>query len=215
MVLIAAALLSADAAEYGAAIRQAEAAGADWIHLDVVDGHFAPVLTLGPAIVRKLRRHTDLPFDVHLMVQHPDRFVDAFAEAGADSITVHVEADHEIVASVSRIHAAGMRAGLALAPATPASALDPHLPGCELIVLMTVDPGPPGQAYQPGVLPKVAAVRERLGTAGPRLQVDGGINRENAAAVTAAGADVLVAGSAIFSGNIRENLAALRAAGEG
>ncbi len=198
--IIAPSILSADFTRLGEQIAECEAAGADWIHVDVMDGHFVPNLTMGPFIVEACRRATALPLDVHLMIERPGNLLEAFARAGASHLTVHVEACPDLVGTVKAIRSLGCQAGLTLKPATPVSALEPALPLADLVLVMTVEPGYSGQTFQPEVLPKVAAVRRRLDETGSsaRLEVDGGISAENVFQVREAGADAFVAAHAIF-----------------
>lgn len=217
-VKIAPSILSADFARLGEQVREAEAAGADWIHVDVMDGHFVPNLTIGPPVVRALRAVTALPLDVHLMIEQPERLIPDFAQAGADCLTVHVETCPHLHRTVQQIKDLGIRAGVTLNPATPLIALEEILPDVDLVLVMSVNPGFGGQSYIPGSTARIARLREMLdarGLAQVELEVDGGIKTHNAAEVAAAGASVLVAGSAIFGrgGNIAENMAALRRAG--
>ncbi len=197
-VRIAPSILAADFASLGPALRQLDPA-TDWVHLDVMDGHFVPNLTLGPALVASLRPHSSRLFDCHLMVTDPRHHLEAFARAGADSCTVHVEA-HEVGAAIADARALGVRVGLALNPDTPASAVLDHLGDVDVILVMSVFPGFAGQAFIPEVLGKVRDLRDEIDTHAPRvdLEIDGGIDQDTAADVVAAGARVLVAGSAIF-----------------
>ncbi len=216
MVKIAPSILSADFAHLGEEVKRAEAAGADYIHVDVMDGHFVPNLTIGPPVIKGVRSVTRLPFDVHLMIQHPERSLDAFRDAGADILTVHLEAEHEVPRTLKAIRAAGLRAGLALRPPTPLAAAREFLGSIDLLLIMTVEPGFAGQKFMPSVLPKIREARrllDDLGTAA-ELEVDGGVNRETAAAAAAAGARVLVAGSAVYGGDVKANIHALRAAAQ-
>ena len=213
-VTLAPSILSADFARLGEQIAEVEAAGADRIHVDVMDGHFVPNITIGPVVVRSLRRVTRLPLEAHLMISEPDRYLAAFAEAGADGLTVHVEGAihlHRTLASIAKL---GRRVGLALNPATPAAALEEVLPELDLILVMTVDPGFGGQKFIASTLPKIRRVRELLDRVRPEceLQVDGGIHPETAPRVVEAGARVLVAGSAIFEdpGGVRAGMQRLR-----
>ena len=214
-VRIAPSILSADFARLGDELRALEAAGADFIHVDVMDGHFVPNLTIGPAVVRALRPHSALPFDVHLMIAPVDGFLDAFADAGADIITVHPEAGPHVHRTVQRIKALGKKAGVSLNPATPAKALDYLLDDVDLVLVMSVNPGFGGQSFIASQLRKIAAIRRAIDATGRAidLEVDGGIDGVTAAEAVAAGADVLVAGTATFRGgpaHYAANIAALR-----
>jgi len=214
-VLIGGSILSADFARLGEEVRALDEAGADWIHIDVMDGHFVPNLTFGAPIIAAIRKVTDKPFDVHLMMAPVDPYLDTFAKAGADQITVHAEAGPHLDRSLQAIRALGMKAGVALAPATPASVIRHVIARLDLVLVMTVNPGFGGQAFIPAMLDKVSEVREMVRGSDIRVEVDGGIAPATARAVTDAGADVLVAGSAIFTGNPRDyqrNIAALRTA---
>lgn len=201
-VHIAPSILSADFARLGEEIRAVAEAGADWIHIDVMDGHFVPNLTIGPQVVKALRPHTELPFDVHLMVAPVDPFIEAFADAGADILTVHPEAGPHLHRTVQTIKSHGVKAGVSLNPATPVAAVEPVLEDIDLVLVMSVNPGFGGQAFIPTVLPKIEALRAKIDALGRdiRLEVDGGIDPQTAPRVRAAGADVLVAGSATFRG---------------
>ncbi|GAB6932508.1 ribulose-phosphate 3-epimerase [Calditerricola satsumensis] len=215
MILVAPSILSADFARLAEEVKAVEAGGADWIHVDVMDGHFVPNLTIGPMIVEALRPHTTLPLDVHLMIEEPERYIPAFARAGADILTVHQEACVHLHRVVHQIKEAGAKAGVAINPATPPEALAYLLEDLDLILLMTVNPGFGGQAFIPGVLAKIRTVRRWLderGLSHVRLEVDGGINAQTARHVAEAGADVLVAGSAVFgAADRRAAIAAIRA----
>ncbi len=216
-VKIAPSILSADFARLGEEIRALGAAGADYVHIDVMDGHFVPNLTIGPSVVKALRPHTTLPFDVHLMISPVDAFIPAFAEAGADIITVHPEAGPHVHRTVQLIKSLGKKAGISLNPGTPVEAVDNVIGDIDLVLVMSVNPGFGGQSFIASQLPKIAALRKRIDAAKRAidLEVDGGINAETARAAIAAGADVLVAGTATFTGGsaaYAANIARLRAA---
>ncbi|SHE50662.1 ribulose-5-phosphate 3-epimerase [Desulfofundulus australicus DSM 11792] len=201
MIKIAPSILSANFARLLDDVQRVEKAGADYLHLDVMDGHFVPNITIGPLVVAALRPHTHLTFDVHLMIEDPDRYIDAFVEAGADLITVHAEACPHLHRTLTHIRDKGARCGVALNPATPPEVLE-YLPGLfDLVLVMTVNPGFGGQAFIPQTLVKIEKIRKMIDDAGldVEIQVDGGINTSTAPLVVRAGATVLVAGSAIFS----------------
>ena len=217
-VRIAPSILSADFARLGEEVRAVTEAGADYIHIDVMDGHFVPNITIGPAVVKALRPHSTLPFDVHLMIAPVDPYVPGFAEAGADIITVHPESGPHVHRTIQLIKSLGKKAGLSLNPGTPVEALDFVLDDLDLVLVMTVNPGFGGQAFIEGQLDKIRAVRERISASGRAidLEVDGGITAETASRARAAGADVLVAGTATFTGGrarYRENIDHLRGGG--
>jgi len=213
--LIAPSILSADFARLGEEVQAIDSAGADWIHIDVMDGHFVPNLTIGPGVVKALRPHTAKPFDVHLMVSPVDFYLEAFAAAGADVITVHPEAGPHVHRTVQAIHALGKKAGIALNPATPAKMLDYLIDDIDLVLVMSVNPGFGGQSFIASQLRKIEAVRKMIEKSGRaiHLEVDGGIDAITASQCVAAGADVLVAGTATFKGGAGcygANIAALK-----
>lgn len=218
MVKIAPSLLSADFARLKEEVAEAEAAGADWLHVDVMDGHFVPNLTIGPLVVEAIHPHTELPLDVHLMIEEPDRYIPAFAKSGADWITIHQEVCPHLHRSVSLIKEQGIKAGVAVNPATPVSLLEPILTEIDLLLIMTVNPGFGGQKLIPHTLKKVDQVRRMLADLGRtdvEIEVDGGIHPGNAGEATASGATVLVAGSAVFGApDRRAAVAAIRSAAE-
>ncbi len=215
MPVIAPSILSADFARLGEEVRAIDEAGADWIHIDVMDGHFVPNLTIGPGVVKALRPHTAKPFDVHLMISPVDSFLDAFAEAGADIITVHPEAGPHLHRTVQRIKSLGKKAGVSLNPATPVDALDYVLDDLDLVLVMSVNPGFGGQKFISSQLSKIELIGETIVQRGLKveLEVDGGIDEETARLAVGAGATALVAGTAVFRGGpsaYADNIRALR-----
>jgi ribulose-phosphate 3-epimerase len=212
-VRIAPSILSADFARLGEEVAAVSRAGADFIHIDVMDGHFVPNLTIGPAVVKALRKHSETPFDVHLMIAPVDPYVPNFADAGADIISVHPESGPHLHRTLQMIHGLGKKAGVVLNPATPIEAVDPVLDLVDLILVMTVNPGFGGQGFIKSQLPKIRAARERIDACGRNiaLEVDGGITPETAREAIAAGADMLVAGTSVFkSSDYAGNIARLR-----
>ncbi len=201
-IRIAPSILSADFARLGEEVRAMTAAGADYLHIDVMDGHFVPNITIGPGVIKALRRHSDRPFDVHLMIAPVDPYIRDFAEAGADIITVHPEAGPHLHRTIQLIKSCGKKAGVSLNPATPVEALDHVLGDIDLVLVMAVNPGFGGQSFIRSQLEKIRTLRKRIDAAGRAvdLEVDGGINAETAPEAIAAGADVLVAGTASFAG---------------
>lgn len=200
-IKLAPSILSADFGRLGEQIAEVAAAGADYIHVDVMDGHFVPNITIGAPVIASLRSKTSLPLDVHLMIEQPEKHVSQFAQAGADIITVHVEASQHLHRLIEMIKGLGVKAGVALNPATPISTIDEVLPMLDLVLVMTVNPGFGGQAFIEGTMDKIVRMRQKLddSKAKAELEVDGGINAELAIKVAQAGAEVLVAGSAIFN----------------
>src|SRR5215218_11132693 len=216
-LLIAPSILSADFARLGDEVRAIDEAGGDLIHIDVMDGHFVPNITLGPVVVRALRRHAGIPFDVHLMIAPADPYLEAFAKAGADLISIHPEAGPHLHRSLQTIRGLGKKSGVVLNPGTPESIIEPVLDMVDLVLCMTVNPGFGGQAFIGSVCEKVRRIKAMIGGRDIDIEIDGGVNPETAALVTAAGANVLVAGSAVFKGGpsaYKANIEAIRRAGE-
>ncbi len=214
-IAIAPSILSADFAELGREIRAITKAGADYVHVDVMDGHFVPNLTIGPCVVKAIKPHTHLPLDVHLMISNSDMYIEEFATAGADILTVHAEASTHLHRTLQSIRAAGMKAGVSLVPSTPANVLEYLMDDIDLILVMSVNPGFGGQSFIPSQLKKIRVLRDMINASGNDilLEVDGGVKADNAQKVIDAGATMLVAGSAVFTGNEAEyerNITALR-----
>ncbi|MCX5831021.1 MAG: ribulose-phosphate 3-epimerase [Deltaproteobacteria bacterium] len=214
MKKIAPSILSADFSRLAEEIAAVEKAGADLIHIDVMDGHFVPNITIGAGVIAALRKTTHLPFDVHLMIENADRYIESFVQAGSDIITVHVEATHHIHRTVTMIRELGVKAGVSLNPATPLGQVEEILAAVDQLLIMTVNPGFGGQKFIAGVLPKIRRAKEMINATAPAvlIEVDGGVTLDNVAAIAAAGADILVAGAAVFGqGNYAQTIGKMKA----
>lgn len=213
--LISPSMLSADFANLERDLKSVEAGGADWLHVDVMDGHFVPNITIGPDQVANLRKTIDLPFDVHLMISEPLKYIERFVKAGADIITVHVEADDDTKACIDLIKSLDCKAGIVLSPDTPIEAAAPYLDDIAMILVMGVYPGFGGQKYIPATTERLKGLRAMIGSRDVHLEVDGGVNFDTLSTVVEAGADVIVSGSCLFGGNMKENIDRFREIMEG
>jgi len=212
MIFVSPSILSADFSKLGEEIKAVEKAGADWIHIDVMDGHFVPNITIGPIVVKKIRKISDIFFDVHLMIENPEKYVEDFAKAGSDLITIHAEACDNIQKIIKQIKKLGCKAGVSINPETPVSAIEKYVKDVDLVLIMSVHPGFSGQGFIEDVLPKIKQVKSLIDKSGKDifLQVDGGITDKNAELVIDNGANVLVAGSFVFNNNYKEAIQLLK-----
>ena len=207
-MILSPSILSADFGILAEQVKRAENAGAQWLHIDVMDGHFVPNMTFAMPVIKSLRKYTDMFFDVHLMIEEPIRYIEDFVKAGADIITVHVEACKDVVATLEKIKECGVKAAITLNPPTPVSAIEPYLDKVDMVLVMSVNPGFGGQKFIPESLDKVKEIRTLLDAKGldTDIEIDGGVNAGNLASILEAGANVIVAGSAIFSGDVADNV---------
>ena len=207
-MILSPSILSADFGILAEQVKRAENAGAQWLHIDVMDGHFVPNMTFAMPVIKSLRKYTDMFFDVHLMIEEPIRYIEDFVKAGADIITVHVEACKDVVATLEKIKECGVKASITLTPPTPVSAIEPYLDKVDMVLVMSVNPGFGGQKFIPESLDKVKEIRTLLDAKGldTDIEIDGGVNAGNLASILEAGANVIVAGSAIFSGDVADNV---------
>jgi ribulose-phosphate 3-epimerase len=210
MTKIAASILSADLSNLEAEIKALEEAGADMIHIDVMDGHFVPNLTFGAGLIKDIRKHTSLPFDVHLMIQDPEKWISIYADCGADIITIHPESTIHLDRTISQIKSCGIKAGISLLPTTPINVLEFIIDKIDLILIMTVNPGFGGQKFLPGQLKKISDIASIIEKTDIMLAVDGGINNETGALCTANGANMLISGNYVFNGNYKERINSLK-----
>ena len=209
--IISISMLSADFAHLDRDLKAAEAAGVDWIHVDIMDGHFVPNITIGPNQMKDLRASVSIPFDVHLMISHPLSYIDAFVEGGADLITVHVECEDDTDACLNKIKSHGIKAGIVISPDTPVTAVEPYLDDVDMVLVMSVYPGFGGQKYLPKSSDRLRALKTMIGKRQIRLEVDGGVNFDTLSDVLAAGADTIVSGSCLYTGDIQSNINQFRA----